>query len=65
MPTVENRCEWREETDWQIKVTTALSPARMGTVARILKAILKKLKKLFVRLLPWLFLLWLHFPLAN
>jgi hypothetical protein len=56
----EKRCELREKTDRRLTVTCDLSPFPKGTNARILKAIVKRLKKIVVRLL-----LWLHVPFTN
>jgi hypothetical protein len=58
--SLENRCELREESKRQLDVTCELSPFPKGTTARILKAVIKRLKNLFVRLL-----LWLHFPFTH
>jgi hypothetical protein len=60
MPTVENRREWCDENYWQIKLNTVSSRVRMGTIARIVKTVVKHLKLLLVRLLTWL-----HFPFTS
>jgi hypothetical protein len=63
--TVEHRCEKHEETGWQFELIMVQSHSRKGIAAQILKAITKSLKWLFLRLLPWLYLLWLHLPFPK
>jgi hypothetical protein len=57
---IEKRCELREKTDRRLSVSCEFSPFPKSALTRILKTTIKRLKKLFVRLL-----LWLHFPITN
>jgi hypothetical protein len=57
---LENWCELREETNRRLEVTCELLPFPKWNSSRILKAVVKGLKPLFVRLLVWF-----HFPLTH
>jgi hypothetical protein len=58
--SLEDRCELHEESTRRLDVRCELSPLPNGHLARIFKALARRVKELFVHILRWIQTLFTH-----